>query len=209
MGLLYPFIKRIGNIWRFCLKKHIFGVQKVSFSQGLTQKERKMKYLKKLALVIILFSALTIKSLLGQNIANKDFYYEYKGFEYKSILELKLDNNINENYEGVKCFSNVTDTLMVYFFDSKITAALNIKDSLLKTICKNSECNFIVNYQYNQEYTDYKYFTIEEGYNDVGFFHYALIETNSTSFLLIVVGNINLDIKTKSRIKTMFGYLLL
>lgn len=208
-GVAVSFYKKNWKYLAVLFKKHIFGIQKVSFSQGLTQKERKMKYLKKLALVIILFSVLTINCLLGQNIANKDFYYEYNGFEYKSILELKLDNNINENYEGVKCFSNVTDSLMVYFFDSRITVALNIKDSLLKTICKNSECNFIVNDKYNPEYTDYKYFTIEEGYNDVGFFHYALIETKSTSFLLIVVGNINLDIKTKSRIKTMFGYLLL
>lgn len=170
---------------------------------------KKMKKSKKLLLVLILFSTLSVNNLMGQKISDNNFYYEYKGFKYKSILELKLENNFNENYKGLKCFSNVTDTLKIYFFVSRITDALNIKDSLLKTICKNSECNFIVNDKYNPNFTDYKYFTIEGGYNNSSFFKYALIDSKINSFLLIVIGENDLDSETKSRIKTMFGYLIL
>jgi hypothetical protein len=139
----------------------------------------------------------------------KDFYYEYKGLKYKSILELKLNNHLFQNKKSVKCFSEKTDTLGVYFVYCKLTDVLSIKDSLLKSICKNSECNYTINNKYSPKHLDYKYFTIEEGNNEIGFFHYAIINKKDNSFLLIVIGNNDLTQKTKSRINTMFGYLIL
>ena len=168
-----------------------------------------MNTLWNLTIIFILLKAATNTCLFGQNIFNEDFSYEYKGLRYKSIVELNSDIQFNKNNKGSKCMSNLTDTLKVYFIDSNLADLLIIKDSLLSTLCLDSEWNFSVNQKYTFKHKGYKYFTIEGGYSEIGFFKFALINRNGNSFLLIVIGTNHLSQITKSRIKRMFGYLIL
>jgi hypothetical protein len=165
----------------------------------------------KIGLIIYTFLVFSLNSfhMFAQNKIVKDYYYEHKGFKYKSILELKLDDSFIKRYNEIKCFSNETDTLKIYFIDSKLTDILNIKDSLLKTLCINSICNFNVNSKFKLADKQYNYFGIEDGYNNFGYFQYAIIDGKGYSYLLIVIVNQNISEKTKSLIDEMFGYLIL